>query len=138
MNTSRYLLALGACLILSVGASAGDNVGLRLVSARAGGKKSVDPALADVEALLGRLPFTRYKVLSQATGALPSDAPVELDAGISVGLTGDADALQISLTKDGKQVFATTVALRQGKPFVTVLPTRAPDGGKLLLVAILK
>jgi threonine dehydrogenase-like Zn-dependent dehydrogenase len=108
--------ALAAMLFGGGAAWAGDLVSLRLV--RADNQGGVDAAVKDVQQAMGKdFAYKGFHLEAQGAVQLSASKPVTL-GGYTVECSGSAQALVVKVSRDGKAVLSTTVALAPGKPLI--------------------
>jgi len=136
MQSIRHLAVLIALLGLTLAASAGSTLSLRLVEARnMRGTSAMDKELEDVYKVLKEsLPFNSYTVIDTQQTSLPASSTLDMARDYHVTCTGEQRSLQIIVEHRGRQVLTTRVELQDGKPLI--IGGFSFEGGKLILIVV--
>jgi hypothetical protein len=133
MKTPATLGILLLMALLTLPAAA-DTLSVRLVQ-MSNGAAYIDPDLSDMAGTIKQLPYSTYKIVDSKTVALPANGTVNLSAGLAIVLKGAAANLDVDILRGGASTYKSTLGLRVGTPFSTVLSSGA---GKYLLILVVK
>jgi hypothetical protein len=132
----RVLLAGLVAFAVAAAAHAAPTLSVRLVEAsREGGGVGRD--LGDVAAVLQQnMPFDTFRLLSSRTMRLPGDQQHDMGSGYAVRCAGEQQSLAITVSRDGRVVLRSTVALRDETPLILGgFPSRS---GKIIIVLVVR
>lgn len=127
------LLILG---LTATSAQAGERIRVRLVEATQKGRQSIDSNLDDISGLLeSSLPYKSYRLVDTKFIPLPADHTVRLSKHYSFSCKGTQANMRLRLLRDGREITASTVALKDKTPLIQGgFPSDADKDARMLVV----
>ena len=127
------LYAAVLCALLFAATSYAGSLNIRVIQASNNGQ-GISGDIADIQPLLkSNLPFSRFDLLGAQTTALPASGQVQLAGGFTLKCSGPQNNLSVELSRNGRALLSTVLALQAGKP---VILGGVPSGENKLLVVL--